>query len=114
MTHGLNFLLAQTTTTAPNPTGAEIKLLAPLVIMMVIMWVLMIAPQRKKQKELEATLKTLKVGDKIVTSSGIIGLVLSVKDKSIAIRSAETKLEVLKSSVAEVTERSGELTETKG
>ena len=53
-------------------------------------------------------LKTLKPGDKIVTTSGIIGVVLTIKDKTVSLRSADTKLEVLKSAVAEVTERSGE------
>src|ERR1700677_34147 len=109
--HGLKYLLAQQTQLAPNQTGAEIKVFAPLVIFMVIIYILMIAPQRKKQKELEATLKSLKAGDKIITTSGIIAVIISVKDKSLSIRSAETKLEVLKSSVAEVSERGGEVTE---
>ena len=58
-------------------------------------------------------LKALRAGDKIVTTSGIIGVVLSIKDKSVSIRSADTKLEILKSAVAEVTERGGESSETK-
>lgn len=111
--HGLNYLLAQQTQLAPNPTGSEIKVFAPLVLFMIIMWVLMIAPQRKKQKELDATLKSLKAGDKIVTTSGIIAVILSVKDKSLSIRSADTKLEVLKSAVAEVSERGGDVAELK-
>ena len=41
------------------------------------------------------------------------GWSLSIKDKSVSIRSAETKLEILKSAVAEVTERGGESSETK-
>ena len=58
-------------------------------------------------------LKALRAGDKIVTTSGIIGVVLSIKDRSVSLRSADTKLEILKSAVAEVTERSGESSETK-
>ena len=77
------------------------------------MWFLLIAPQRKKAKELEATLKSLKSGDKVVTNSGILGVVLSIKDKTLSIRSADTKLEILKSSVLEVIERSGEPSESK-
>jgi len=84
-----------------------------MVIFMVSLWMLMIAPQRKKAKQLEATLKSLKAGDKIVTASGIIGVVISIKDRTVSIRSAETKLEVLKTSVAEVTDRAGETTELK-
>jgi preprotein translocase subunit YajC len=111
---GLKVLLADVQpATAPDQTGAQIKFFATMVIFVVILWVLMIAPQRKKAKELESTLKSLKAGDKIVTSSGIVGVVLSIKDKTVSIRSAETKLEVLKSSVAEVTDRSGETSESK-
>jgi preprotein translocase subunit YajC len=84
-----------------------------LVLFAVIMWVLMIAPQRKKAKEQDLMLKALRAGDKIVTSSGIIGVVLSIRDKSLSIRSADTKLEILKSAVAEVTERGGDSSETK-
>ncbi len=112
-THGLKLLLADQTALAPNQTGAQIKFFATMVIFMVILWMLMIAPQRKKAKELEATLKSLKAGDKIVTSSGIVGVILSIKDRTLSIRSAETKLEVLKSSVAEVTDRTGETSESK-
>ena len=112
-THGLKFLLADQTAMAPNQTGAQIKFFATMVIFMVILWMLMIAPQRKKAKELETTLKALRAGDKIVTTSGIIGVVLSIKDRTVSIRSADTKLEILKTSVAEVTERSGETSESK-
>ncbi|HUD82769.1 MAG TPA: preprotein translocase subunit YajC [Candidatus Saccharimonadales bacterium] len=112
-THALKFLLADQTVMAANQTGAQIKFFATMVIFMVILWMLMIAPQRKKAKQLEATLKSLKAGDKIVTASGIIGVVISIKDRTVSIRSAETKLEVLKTSVAEVTDRAGETTELK-
>ena len=65
-------------------------------------------PQQRKAKEHDSLMKTLRSGDKIVTSSGIVGIVVSVKDKTVAIRSADTKLEILKSAVTEITERSGE------
>jgi preprotein translocase subunit YajC len=90
-----------------------IKSLGLMGIFVLGMWILLIAPQRKKAKELEATLKSLKAGDKVVTSGGILGVVLSIKDRTLSIRSADTKLEVLKSSVLEVLERGGEPSETK-
>jgi preprotein translocase subunit YajC len=68
----------------------------------------MIRPQRQRQKQLDALLKSVKPGDKILTSSGIVGVVLSVKERTVTIRSADTKLEVLKSAVSEVTEKAGE------
>ena len=63
---------------------------------------------QKKAKELAQLLGSLKSGDKIVTTSGIIGVVLTVKDKTVTIRSADTKLEITKGAVAEITERSGD------
>jgi preprotein translocase subunit YajC len=124
---GLNLLLAQQTllaadpaaTDAPpsrmaqNPAGEQIKFFMMMGVFALAMWFLLIAPQRKKAKELEATIKSLKSGDKIVTSSGILGVILTIKDKSLSIRSADTKLEILKSSVLEVIERSGEAGESK-
>jgi preprotein translocase subunit YajC len=76
--------------------------------MVLMMWLMIFRPQQKRAKELAAMLKNLRAGDKIVTSSGIVGVVLSLKDKTISIRSSDTKLEILKSAVAEVSERSGE------
>ena len=124
---GLNLLLAQQTLraqehpaaetapprTAQNPTGEQIKFFLMMGVFALAMWFLLIAPQRKKAKELEATIKSLKSGDKIVTSSGILGVILTIKDKTLSIRSADTKLEILKSSVLEVVERSGEGGESK-
>jgi preprotein translocase subunit YajC len=96
-----------------DPVGGMIKSLGLMGIFVVGMWILLIAPQRKKAKELEATLKSLKAGDKVVTNSGILGVVLSIKDRTLSIRSADTKLEILKSSVLEIIERGGEPSESK-
>ena len=99
--------------TVPDPIGSAIKSFGLMAIFLVVMWLFILAPQRKRTKELEATLKALKAGDKVVTNSGILGVVLSIKDKTLSIRSAETKLEILKSSVLEVVERGGEPSELK-
>jgi preprotein translocase subunit YajC len=95
--------------TAPDPKGEMIKMLGMFAIMGCIFYFLLIRPQRTRAKQLATMLGTLKAGDKILTSSGIIGIVISVKEKSVAIKSAgETKLEILKSAVTEITERAGE------
>jgi preprotein translocase subunit YajC len=111
--NAFSVLLAQQQPMEPNQTGQGIKMFGMMAIFVVMMWFLMIAPQRKKAKEQDLMLKALKAGDKIVTASGIIGVVLSIKDRSVSIRSAETKLEILKSAIAEVTERGGEAVEVK-
>jgi preprotein translocase subunit YajC len=87
-------------------------MMIPMILMLVAMFVLMSSSQRKKQRQHEEMLKTLKTGDKITTSSGIVGIVVGLKDKSVNIRSADTKLEILKSAVSEITERGGETAPT--
>lgn len=82
--------------------------MVPMILMLVVMFVIMGSSQRKKQKQHEELLKSLKAGDKITTSSGIVGVVVGMKDRSVNIRSADTKLEILKSAIAEITERAGE------
>ena len=77
-----------------------------MVFMFVIIYMIMIRPQQKKAKQHAELLKTLKPGDKVVTSGGILGVIVSVKEKSVSLRSSDTKLEVLKSAVSEITERS--------
>ena len=80
----------------------------PLFLMVLVFYFVFIRPQQRKAKEHDTLMKTLRSGDKIVTSSGIVGIVVSVKDKTVSIRSADTKLEILKSAVTEITERGGE------
>jgi|SRR5439155_26802438 len=93
--------------TAPNPTGQLVMQLGMFAILGLMFYMLMIRPQQKKAKDHAALLGTLRTGDKVVTSGGIVGIVVGVKDRSVSIRSADTKLEVLKSSVSEITERTG-------
>src|SRR5258707_11241896 len=83
----------------PNPKAQMFQTVLLMLMMGVIFYVVMIRPQSKKAKEHAALLKMVKPGDKVVTSGGVLGTVVSVKEKTIAIRSAETKLEVLKSAI---------------
>jgi preprotein translocase subunit YajC len=69
---------------------------------------LLIRPQQKKAKEHTEMLKTVKAGDKIVTSGGVVAVVITVKDKTLNVRSGDAKFEITKSAVAEITERGGE------
>jgi len=79
--------------------------IVPLVLIMVVFYFILIRPQQKKAKDHAQLPKTLRPGDKVVTSGGVMGVIISVKEKSVSLRSADTKLEVLKSAVSEITER---------
>ena len=91
-----------------NPQARLVSTLGMFALMGVMFWLLLIRPQSKKAKELAALLKSIRPGDRVETNSGIVGVVVSVKEKTVSIRSADTKLELLKGAIAAVTERSGE------
>jgi preprotein translocase subunit YajC len=96
----------------PNPKGQLIQTVGMMVLMVVIFYVLLLRPQQKRAKEQSNLLKAVKPGDKILTSSGIIGVVLTVKETSLTVRSADTKLEITKSAIAQITERGGETSQS--
>jgi preprotein translocase subunit YajC len=79
-------------------------------VMMALLYVVLLRPQTKRQKALAEKIKTIRKGDKIITTGGVIAEVVTVKDKSLSIRSADAKFEITRSAVAEITERSGEAT----
>jgi preprotein translocase subunit YajC len=83
---------------ASNPILAY----APLILMFGLLYFLMIRPQQKKQKELKKFVDSMKKGDSVVTSSGILGVIAGIKDSSIILKvgDGETKIEFLKSAVA--------------
>jgi preprotein translocase subunit YajC len=75
-------ILAQATSPAA-PAGKAPDLMNMVVMMggfAVLMYVLMIRPQRKKEKELVARIAALKTGDRVVTVGGVHGVVSNVKD----------------------------------
>jgi preprotein translocase subunit YajC len=114
---GLNVLLAMGQPPTPAGTQADPRtaLFGPLgfmLLMGVVMYFVMIRPQQKKQKEHAQLLKSVKAGDKVVTSSGILGVVVTVREKTATIRSADAKFEITKSAIAEITERSGEVSQS--
>lgn len=72
---------------APVPGGPSSLLqFLPLILMFGAMYFLMIAPQRKKQKEHEKMMAALKAGDEIITTGGIYATITSVKDDRFVVR----------------------------
>ena len=86
--------------------------LVPLGLMVVVFYFALIRPQQKKAKALAELLKSVKPGDKVVTTSGILGVVVTVKEKAITLRSADSKFEVTKTAVAEIIERNAAASES--
>jgi preprotein translocase subunit YajC len=75
----------------------------PMILIFGVFYLLLIRPQQKKQRQLQATIAELKAGDKVVTTGGIIGTITTVRDTSFLIRSADkTILEIARTAVAGV------------
>jgi len=82
--------------------------LLPLLLIPVL-YLVMIRPQQKRQKQWQSMLGSIKPGDRVTTAGGIRGIILSMKDDSIIIRVApdNLKLEVAKNAIASVTTQDG-------
>ena len=87
--------------------GNGVMMLLPLLLIPVL-YFMMIRPQSQRAKQQAKLMESLKSGDKVVTASGIIAVIVTVKDKTVSIRSADAKMEVTKSSVVEILERGGD------
>ena len=101
-------LFAQTATPA-GPGGNPLMSFLPIVLMMAGFWFLVIAPQRKKQKELQKSIDALEAGDEVLTAGGIYGEITNKKADRFVVRIAEnTKIEVGKGFIQAVLKKTGE------
>jgi preprotein translocase subunit YajC len=83
-----------------SQTNALIQF-APLLIVVVIFYLLIFMPMKKRQKKVESMIAALKNGDKVITSSGIYGVIAGVKDKTFILKiSDQVKIEVAKNAVS--------------
>ena len=81
--------------------GGSILDYAPMILIFVAFWFLLIAPQRKKQKQHAKMLEALEKGAKVKTIGGVFGTVTGVKDDRFVLRISENvKIEVAKEAVA--------------
>jgi len=95
---------------AAAPGNPLIQLL-PLVLIVGIFYFMMIRPQQKRQKEHQQLISAVKPGDLVIMSSGIHGLVQSVKDKTVMVKVADNvKIEFDKASIGSVERSSGAAT----
>jgi preprotein translocase subunit YajC len=92
--HPITSLLAQS-------SGSAIFGLLPLIAIFAIFYLMLILPQQKRQKKWQAMVAALKNGDKVVTSGGIRGTVISLKDDAVQLRVPpdNLRIEVARSAV---------------
>lgn len=95
------FTLLQTASAGNSPS--LLVSMAPIAIIFLIFYFLMIRPQNKKQKETEKMIAALKKGDKIVTIGGIHGVVSSTKEQTVIVKVDDNaKMEFSRSAIAQV------------
>ena len=91
---------------APLALPAGFASFLPILLMIVVFYFLLIRPQQSRQKKWQQMLGNLKPGDRITTSGGIRGVILTIREDVIQMRIApdNLRIEVVKSAVASVTQ----------
>jgi preprotein translocase subunit YajC len=88
---------------APGGPNAMLAQVVPFALMFAVIYFLMIRPQQKKMKEQQAMLSNLKVGDEVLTASGILGKISEVTDKIVSVEVADrVRVKMLKSQISQV------------
>lgn len=78
-------------------------MLIPMALIFVMMYFLLIRPQKKRQMDQQRLVSALKTGDRVVTNAGIHGLISNVKETTVIVKVADNvKIEMEKSAVATV------------
>jgi preprotein translocase subunit YajC len=94
-------LLQQAPPEGGDAGSSFIQLLVPMGLVFAILYFLMIRPANKKQKALQEMLKSLKNGDRIITTGGIYGTIAGITDDIVQLRVANgVKIDVARSAIA--------------
>ena len=82
---------------------SSLGMFIPLILMFVVMYFFMIRPQKKREKEVQDMRSNLQIGDEVVTTGGIIGIVASLKEDTVVIEtgSDRSKVRIAKWAVAQ-------------
>jgi preprotein translocase subunit YajC len=82
----------------------QLVTLAPLILLIVIMYFLLIRPQKKREKSVAAMRNAIKVGDEVITIGGICGKIVKTKDETLTIQvgADKTKFEIMRWAVSKV------------
>ena len=98
------YFLAQAQSAAPAGAGGNpLASFVPIILIFVIMYFVMIRPQMRRQKQQQQLVSALKTGDRVVTASGIHGMISNVKDSTVIVKVADNvKIEMDKSAVTNV------------
>ncbi len=82
---------AQAAAGAPQDLMTTLTGMAPIILMFIVLWFLMIRPQMKKAKEHQKMVAELAKGDEVVTQGGIVGRITKIGENYITVEVAEGK-----------------------
>jgi len=87
----------------PGGLSAQLMQIAPILLMVVLFYFMLIRPQQKRAKEHQIMLTNLKRGDNVVLSSGMLGKIVRVEDKEVGLEIAQgVTVKVVKGMITEV------------
>ena len=88
--------------------SGTLTMILPLIILLAVMYFLLIRPQKKREKEINAMRKGVQVGDEIITIGGICGKIVKTKEESLVIQvgADKVKFEIMRWAVSRVVEES--------
>lgn len=93
---------------AGAPTSSPWMQFVPMILILVVFYFLLIAPMRKRQKELADRVSKLQKGDKVVTTGGLHGEVAGLESSEVLVKIADqVKVKVSKSAIAQVLDKGG-------
>jgi len=98
----------------PEAGGSMWSTLIFFGVMILVFWLLIIRPQQKQRKKQEAFINALKSGDKVLTSGGLIGRIVSIAGNVVTLEIAkETRIRVVKGNISGQYAEEGEVQPTK-
>lgn len=75
-------------------TGALVSSILPFALVLVLMYVMIIRPQKKKEKKTEEMRSSIEIGDTVTTIGGIVGLVVAIKEDTIVLETGTDRSKI--------------------
>ena len=91
--------------TATATTGSMVVSMLPFVLVIVVMYFMLIRPQKKKDKEMQEMRSSVEIGDTVTTIGGIVGIVVAMKEDTIVVETGtgSSKIRFKRWAISEVT-----------
>ena len=92
-------------TSTASGAGAMLSLVVPLAIFFLLMYFMIMRPQKKEQQRIKSMLAAMEVGDTVVTTSGFYGVLINITDEDVIVEFGSNKncrIPMKKTAIAEV------------